>query len=136
MHRSKTYNAFSEPSAGLFVRIMARIAAEQRAVSAKRKAAFCAALFVVSAFALVVSFGALRAEFVASGFGSLVSLLFSDPGVVATIFGDFAFSLLESLPVSALFVFAALLVVFLGSLQSFARQLSLSRVKLITKHGF
>lgn len=129
----KINHVIPEPPAGLLGRIMARIAEERHTASARRKAAWCGVALAGSVFALVPAFAALRSELGASGFGALASLLFSDPGVVATAFNDFALSLLESLPVSAAFVFTAALAVFFGSLKLFAQQWSLARMKLANR---
>ncbi|MDO8582162.1 MAG: hypothetical protein Q7S16_04800, partial [bacterium] len=77
----------------------------------------------VSFFALLPVFNMMRADMVQSGFAEFFSLLFSDIGMVAAYWQNFAFTLLESLPAVSIAAFLATVLVFLGSLRIITRDM-------------
>ncbi len=113
----------SEPSAMLRMRVLARIEKEESMTLARRQKLSVAGVCISLA---VLLFGGIQygEELLQSDFWTLVSLLFSDLGVIMNSFQDFVYSLLETLPVVPFFAFLAPLALFFWSVSVF---LSLSK---------
>lgn len=106
------------PSPSLRGAILLRITAEEELL-AKRKRSW-------ALFGLLTSFGVLSvfglqygALFLQSDFWTLLSLVFSDLGIIAVSFQDFFYSLLETLPVGPLLFFFLPLTIFFWSTSLF-----------------
>ncbi len=108
----------SEPAPGLRSRVLARIEKEQKTLLAhRRQMSFAGLVFSTSLF----SFGVFQygGPLLQSDFWRFFSLIFSDLGLVTVSFQDFAYSLLETLPVVPLFALFAPLALFLWSVGFF-----------------
>ncbi|TAN33030.1 hypothetical protein EPN28_03445 [Patescibacteria group bacterium] len=109
------------PAEELLDKVMNRIQKERVFLALRRKLVIFFASTLCSAVALV---GALRLAgrgFAESGFFKFFSLLFSDFGSVYAYWQDFAWSLLESLPVMGLIILLAAVLALLISLRLFVR---------------
>lgn len=113
-----------EPPNGLLEKILKRIQREQRILVIKRS-------FVFSVFliASTVSFwpisNMLLSDFLKSGFFYFFSLLFSDFSIVMVHWQSFAMMLLETLPAVSLALFLAVLLIFLQSAKSLAKNINI-----------
>lgn len=87
-----------EPSIDLEKRILAKIALRNK-LALRRKLAFIHAGFVSSASAFIWAIFTLGKAFLQSDFWTLAKLIFSDTGLVFKNWVDFAYSLLETLPI-------------------------------------
>jgi hypothetical protein len=87
-----------EPSCGLEKRILKRIAFQNK-LALRRKLAFIYAGFAASAGAFLWAIFTLGKALLQSDFWTLAKLIFSDTGLVLQNWGDFAYSLLETLPI-------------------------------------
>lgn len=115
----KQSNELAVPE-GLGERVLARIAIVARAKDRFDRYAW-GAFFVVSLSGFVAS-GVYAAErFSTSGFGSYLSLLFSDIGSFANIWKDLGLSLVESLPVLGIGIFLASVWALLWSARKFSK---------------
>lgn len=94
-----------EPSAGLKGFILVKIEAIG-ARQAQRKLAFSYTGIAVSIFAVFYSVAVFGEGVIKSEFFSLVSLVFSDLGIVLANWKDFSYSLLETFPV----IYAAVII--------------------------
>lgn len=100
-----------EPSAELEVRILSSFARSGAARQAVKRKLFYVWVGLAASFgALVYTLIVFGRAFLQSDFWNLIKLAFSDSGVIASHFGDFSYSLLETLPV--LEIFAILVPVF------------------------
>ena len=108
----------------LFEKIMRRIGEEQR-FAAKRRLMFISLGAVISLAVLVPVFNLTRTNLVESGFLQFLSLAFSDFGIIAVYWQNFAMSLLETVPAISLAMFFAVIFAFLGSLKLLARDLKI-----------
>lgn len=104
----------NEPGTALRSRILARIREEEFRLFLRYRKLSVAGIFVSS---LVLLFGGVRygEALFQSEFWTLASLLFSDLSVIASSFQDFAYSLLETLPIVPFFAFLAPLALFFWS---------------------
>jgi hypothetical protein len=87
-----------EPSENLEGRILRSIAAE-RLQAVRRKLAYARVGMAFSAAGLMYAFSVFGRAFLKSDFWNLTKLAFSDGSTVTSHFGNFALSLLETLPV-------------------------------------
>lgn len=87
-----------EPSVGLEKRIIKRIALQNK-LALRRKLAFIHAGFVASTIAFIWAIFTFGKAFLQSAFWTLAKLIFSDTGLVLKNWVDFAYSLLETLPI-------------------------------------
>lgn len=105
-----------EPDRGLYGAILVRIErAERRA--ARLRFAVLGSTTLASIAALFPAISFARLEFVHTGFGEYVSVLFSDGGTVLAYWHEFALLLAESFPVLATTLLLFVAFVFLGSLR-------------------
>jgi hypothetical protein len=109
-----------EPPAYLYEKIMKRIHKEERLLVLRRVILFSITL-TGSVVAFFPSFNMLISDFNQSGFLHFLSLTFSDFSIVATYWKSFTIILLESLPALSLALFLAVLLTFLQSIKSLAR---------------
>lgn len=111
-----------DPSPTLKGRILARIQEEQAALQERRRKLSFAGLGVSL---LMLSLGIFQygSALIESDFWLLFSLLFSDLGTVLNSFQEFAYSLLETLPIAPLFILLLSLSLFFWSM-SFLLSLS------------
>lgn len=108
-------NYSPKPPKSLFEKVMRRIREERKLLALKRKLIFLSIVFVGSIAALIPTFRMAQAEFAESGFATFFSLLFSDVGIIAAYWQNFALSLLETLPVTSLIIFLTVMLLFLES---------------------
>ena len=111
--------AQAEPSSALAEKIMLRIRKEERSFAMRRAIIFFIGV-IGSLAAFIPAFSAMQADMARSGIVQFISLVFSDSGTVIAVWNDFAFSILEALPMMSIAVFLAVVFVLLGSLRSFA----------------
>jgi len=114
-----------DPPAGLLERIIRRIQAEQKLLTAKRRLVIFSIGVVGSIAAFVPALKMLHQGFAESGFLQFLSLLFSDTQAILSYLGSFLASLLETLPVTGLLVFLAVLLIFLESLKLLSKDIRL-----------
>lgn len=112
-----------EPSEDLFDRVIYRIDTECRLLNIKRRLAGLFVCFAGSLAALIFSFEAARVSFIESGFVEFFRLMFSDAEIVASHSQSFAFSLLETLPVTSLIIFLTATLALLWSAEFLAKDL-------------
>jgi|WetSurMetagenome_2_1015567.scaffolds.fasta_scaffold23095_1 hypothetical protein len=98
-----------EPSVGLEKRILRKIDFQNK-LALRRKLAFIYAGFAASAGVFMLAIIALGKALLQSDFWTLAKLIFSDTGLVFQNWGDFAYSLLETLPIFG--IIAMLIPVF------------------------
>ena len=108
---------------GIFDRIMARLKAEQRLLTVKRRLVIFSVGALGSMAAFIPAFKMAQLEISNSGFLQFFSLLFSDFGTVAAYWQSFTILLLESLPAMSLAVFLAVIFVFFESLRFLSRDI-------------
>lgn len=110
------------PPPYLLGKIMQGISAKQKA-NTRRHFYIAAALMLVSLVAFIPVIQTLVTDLTQSGFLYFTSLLFSDFSAISGIWQTYAFSLLETLPVTGMILCMGVLYIFLQSLQSFTRDL-------------
>lgn len=110
-------NYSPRPPKGLFKKVMRRIHEERKLLIFKRRLVFLSIIFIGSIAALIPTFRMTQVGFAESGFIEFFSLLFSDAGIIATYWQNFALSLLETLPVTSLIIFLTIMLLFLESLK-------------------
>lgn len=89
------------PSADLYGRIINRINYEERLLSLKRRI-FCSCVgLIFSIGALVPVLKSFYLDMQSSGLLEMLSLSFTDFSIVLSNFGDYAMSILESVPVQS-----------------------------------
>jgi hypothetical protein len=115
------------PSPALRETILLRIAMEETLLLKQKRS--------LALFGLLTSFVALSVIglqygtlFLQSDFWMLLSLLFSDLGLIATSFQDFFYSLLETLPVGPLLLLFLPLTLFFWSMSHFFSSKRMERV--------
>jgi len=119
-----------EPPVGLFEKIMLRIREERRLLTIKRRLAVFSIGTVLSAAAFIPIFKSFQTELYKSGFLQFLSLAFSDFGIVASYWRNFAMSLLETIPAMNLAMFFATIFVFLGSLKFLTKDIKLVFIEI------
>jgi len=102
------HRAFTETEApeGLYQAVLVRIA-RARQLHARRKALWLTATSFISGFVFVPALVYAGEELYASGFYTYVSLAFSDSSLVFSVWREFTFSLIESVPSIALLLVLA-----------------------------
>jgi len=118
------------PSPNLTKRILGEIERIERRRLILKTAGFGALLAASSVLAVYGCFAAFS-DASRSGFLAFGSLFFSDFGVVAASFSDFAFSMLESFPVVSVTILLSGVFFAVWSAAEFVRDVSLMR-----KHTF
>lgn len=112
-----------EPSGALAGMIMLRIRKEERFFAMRRAGIFFIGV-IGSLAAFIPAFSAMQADMAQSGIVQFISLVFSDPALVAGIWNDFIFSVLEALPIMSVAAFLTAALMLLGSLRSFVRNIA------------
>lgn len=95
-----------EPDSDLLANIMLKISREQR-LGLYRKMAAHASVSALSLGLLLSSFYYIYTNLAQSAFFDLLSLFFSDFGIVLSFWQDYLLSVLESLPLMSLMIFFA-----------------------------
>lgn len=116
---SKIMNSL-EPPLDLFNKVMGRIEKEKFLVI-KRKFLFYAFSLVATIGSSIPLWSIFRGEIMQSGFRQYMTVLFYDFGEVIRHFGDFTFSVLESLPVLSIVSFLSVLLAALYFLKAIVR---------------
>ena len=109
-----------EPSGDFLNRVMERLQREEKLITAKRRIVFFSLGFAGSLVALIPAFSSTQAEVAKTGFGQVLSLIFSDSGAVMSFFNQYLLSLLETLPVINIILLFAIILIIL----EFAKKLS------------
>jgi hypothetical protein len=102
-----------EPPAGLFIKVMNRIEAEERIMLLKRRIFVFSCAIFGSTIGLIFSFNFAGNAMIDSGFGEFFSLMFSDPTIVGAYWQNFFLTLLESLPIVEITVFLSVIFLLL-----------------------
>lgn len=123
--RPKCKKAHEAP-AGLLSTIMERIKEEQRLLTIRRRITLLSLATAASFAVFIPALNTTKAELAQSGIMQFLSLVFSDPESVFMFLGDFALSILESIPALSIAVFFAATFVFLSSLGALARAISIA----------
>ena len=97
---------------------------------ARAELAFFSVLGFISFAGLIPVFKILSINFTQSGFFTYFSLLFSDGGLMAAYWKDFAFLLAESFPVMSIVGLLALVFVFFLSLWYVLKQVNRNKLSL------
>jgi hypothetical protein len=116
--------AYLSPSPDLLQRIITRIHKEERVLVLKKLIIFSLTL-VGSIVAFVPATGMLVSQLQSSEFMSFASLIFSDSGAVLTYWRSFLMVILQTLPAISIAFFLAVLLTFLQSVKSVARNVKL-----------
>jgi len=116
-----SYLQLSEPPAGLFNKIIARLIKEDRLLIFKKRLVLYSATILASLGAFIPAIYAFRAEFTQSDFSQFLSLIFSDLGAVRANWQDFGLALLESLPAMSLTMLLASLFLLLWLFKNLAQ---------------
>ena len=111
-----------EPPAGLVERAMTGIRLAQ-ARSMRRRFVLLFGATCASAAAFFVSLVAARSALARAGSLEFMSLVFSDAKTVFLYWKDFAYTLLESLPVGTIAAFLAVGLCFAASVRALARNM-------------
>ncbi len=115
-----SFTAFEAPE-GLLQRILMRLRHEEKRLrTAKRNLLIFSPAGLVSLAALIPAYQALSADIASSGLPHFLSLAASDPAIIAALWREFLFSLLESLPVISIDAALAVLLASLASLRMIA----------------
>lgn len=112
-------NIHPEPSAGLFDRIIAAITQEKELRKTRKLSCFFLAMLIVSLgampFSLPLFVGALKH----SGSAYFISTVLGNMRLFLTLWPDFSLSILESLPLAAITLFALNVALLLFSVRLF-----------------
>jgi len=115
-------NPLPEMPADLLCKVMSRIHNERQIAAAKRRLIIWAVCLSLSLVAFVPALYILRVGSAASGFAQYFSLIFSDTAIILAAWESFALSLLETLPVTGLIAFLAVLLLALYTARRLARE--------------
>lgn len=127
MNRKPPFSISSAtPSEGLLERIVHTIQERQYRARLWRIRVF-AVTAALSIVALIPSSVAMMRAFKVSHFGTYISVIFSDGGVLASYWKDIATSLIESLPVISITVALALVGILLWSVSNMVRFMNNTR---------
>ena len=122
-----------DPTDRLCQRVMNKVEHRELALARGRTLGFGLVLiFVVAALIPAVTY--LSSASKASGLGQYISLLLSDSSYVMSHWQDLAFSITESLPIMAIVMIVALLLIGLSSLRWFMRYQGYLSDHLLTVH--
>jgi hypothetical protein len=126
---------YLNPPPGLLGRVMSRIEREREVRTIRKRLAIFAAFFAGNLSVSLPVWNFFRADIVRSGLWRYFIILFYDFREVTKFFGDYVFSLLESLPVLSLICFLAVvlaMVYLLKALIKYSRLLyKFSHLKII-----
>lgn len=112
------------PSPDLLGKILMEIKARQKARIRRHFYLVCT-LMAITLFAFYPVVQSFLSDLTQSGFLYFSSLMFSDLEAISGFWQTYAFSLLETLPVTGLLLSTGLLLIFLQSLQYLVRDLRL-----------
>jgi ABC-type spermidine/putrescine transport system permease subunit I len=116
--------SFIEPPQGLYEKIIMRIHHEERVLVFRRIMIFSTTL-AISILAFIPSLKMLLSDFSHSGFLSFFSLAFSDSSAIMAYWQSFAMILLETLPALSLALVLAIILTFLQSAKSLAKNIKI-----------
>jgi hypothetical protein len=123
---------------GLFSRIITRLGLEKELVLVKRYLGFFSVLLAVFIFLSFFAFIGIKQVLAESSFGLFLSLIFTDPLIVARYWKSFVLASVESVPgitFSVLFFFLACLLLFLRLTASSAEKIFIL-IKTINKQKY
>lgn len=110
-----------EPPEGLLQRILVRLRIEERRLrAAKRDIMVFGMIAVGSLGAFIPAYRTLAADVASSGLRDFLRLAISDSAIVAVLWREFAFSILESLPVVSAAVICAVVLASVASMRMIA----------------
>lgn len=113
-----TFLPAPDPSGELYQKIILRLRREEKFLSLRKRMIIFSFGLIGSVIAFLPAWQWLKTGLVESGFTQFLSLFFSDTGIIAAYWQNFALTLLESLPVMSLAVFLTIAFIFLNSLKS------------------
>lgn len=128
-----TYLKAPEPSDALFGDILSRIQRERQLIALRKRLVLFSIGMIGSVIAFFPAFSAVWADLSQSGVISFISLIFSDSAEVMALWQDFAFSVLEAIPVLGTAMLLSALFVFLGLARLFMKDFKIvfSKPRLI-----
>lgn len=126
------------PPDELFERIILRIGKEEKKQKVKKRIVFFSVFLTISFLGLVYSFVMVQNALISSGFMEFLSLIFSDFSIIAKYWQNFAFTLLESLPVFSIVISLSMLSLVLGFFTFLVKDIKFINSDNIIrkKHGF
>ncbi len=114
-----------EPPEYLFGKIINRIKRERQLLNLRKRLMVFSAGAIGSVIAFIPAFSTVRTDLAGSGIIHFISLVFSDFAMTIALWKDFAFSILESLPVISIAVFLAIIFVFLGCIKFLVQDMTI-----------
>jgi len=106
-----------EPPSGLLQKIMARIQAERRLMSLKKRIIIFSLILIISLVGVIFISKITVSAAHASGFVSFLSLIFSDLHIVLVNWQTYSLTLLESFPVFGVMGILAAVLILMESLK-------------------
>ena len=128
MRNEENYRKFFKPfqavlpKKDLLERVLFMIRNEEYR-EAKRRLVGYLSVSVISFLSLIPSAIYLYAAIIQSGFLSFLSLLITDSAAIKSFFGDYLYTLGESMPILELIVFLGIFFIFMEALRFAAKQL-------------
>jgi len=119
-----------KPNAGLADNIWNSIVMREKRI-AKLKLGLFSLIGMLSLVGAVPVFKTLITDFTQSGFYEYFSLIFSDSGLILSIWREFVFSLIESLPVLSIILSLTLIFIFFLSLKYAMKQIGRGQLLLL-----
>lgn len=114
-----------EPPEYLFDKIMNRIKRERQLLNLRKRLIIFSTGAAGSIMAFIPALNAVRANLAESGILHFISLVFSDFTIVVTLWKEFAFSILESLPIISIAIFLATIFMFLGCIKFLSQDIAI-----------
>jgi hypothetical protein len=121
--------AILEPPENLFNKIITQIELEKNLAKIKKQLAIFSLISSLSLAGVILMFSLTQKGFVDSGFTQFLSLLFTDFEIVSAYWQNFAISLIDTLPIMRIILFAASLLVFVYSLKIISKDISFIKTK-------
>ncbi|MFA5368981.1 MAG: hypothetical protein WC303_03240 [Candidatus Paceibacterota bacterium] len=125
-----------EPPAGLFIKVLNRIEAEERIMLLKRRIFIFSCAGFGSLIGLIFSFNFVRKAMVNSGFGDFFSLIFSDSMIVLNYWQNFFLTLLESFPIIEAIFFLGIVLLLLQLTKLISRDVKVINIIKANQYGF
>ncbi len=125
-----------EPPAGLFIKVLNRIEAEERIILLKRRIFIFSCAILGSSIGLVFSFDFVRKAMITSGFGDFFSLIFSDSMIVLNYWQNFFLTLLESFPIIEAIFFLGIVLLLLQLTKLISRDVKVINIIKANQYGF
>lgn len=124
----------SQMSDHLFDRVIARLDYQRNLKLFKKRFGFGLAVLILLAFVSIFAWTNLYADLLRSGFGSYVSLMFTDSALVLGFWQSYLLTLLESMPMLSFIIMASLslgLIIAMRSTIISVKEIYKLRLKII-----